>query len=39
MMTVVMVVTSCRAYEADCQQEKQNNGFHNSSFCFDAQED
>jgi hypothetical protein len=38
MMTVVMVVTSCRAYEADCQQDKQSNGFHNFSFCFDAEE-
>jgi hypothetical protein len=39
MMTVVMVVTSCRAYEANCQQDKQSNGFHNSAFRFDAQED
>jgi hypothetical protein len=34
MMTVVMVVTSCRAYKADCQQEKQSNGFHNYSLLF-----
>jgi hypothetical protein len=27
-VVVVMVVTSCRAYEANCQQDKQSNGFH-----------
>jgi hypothetical protein len=39
MMTVVMPVTSCRAHEADCQQDKQSNGFHNFSCCFDAQKE
>jgi hypothetical protein len=35
-MAVVTPVTSCRSDKPDGQQGKQSDGFHNSSFSFDA---
>jgi hypothetical protein len=35
-MAMVTPVTSCRGDKPDGQQGKQGNGFHNSSFSFDA---